>query len=106
MTVPLSTLALRAYHATKDFLRKRQVNYRLCFGSPAGKEVLLDLAKFCRADETCLNPNPTIQAALEGRREVWLRIQHHLGLTPTQLMDIYADTRLRAAMQQENEDNG
>ncbi len=43
-------------------------------------EVLNDLARFCRAHETTFHPDPRVHAALEGRREVWLRIQEYLQL--------------------------
>lgn len=43
--------------------------------------VLADLRKFCRADESCFDADPRKHAILEGRREVWLRIQQHLRLT-------------------------
>lgn len=45
------------------------------------KDVLKDLAKFCRAHETTFHPDPRVHAALEGRREVWLRIIEHLTLS-------------------------
>ena len=61
----------------------------MAFLSPAGQEVLVDLAKFCRANQTCYDPDARIHAALEGRREVWLRIQQHLGLTSEQLFSLY-----------------
>ena len=38
-------------------------------------EILSELAHFCRAFETCFHADPRIHAALEGRREVWLRIR-------------------------------
>jgi hypothetical protein len=44
------------------------------------QEVLGDLAKFCRANESTFHSDPRAHAVLEGRREVWLRIQHHLKL--------------------------
>lgn len=49
-------------------------------------DALIDLAEFCRANESCFHQDPRVHAALEGRREVWLRIQEHLHLTPAQLM--------------------
>jgi len=70
---------------TFDFLRRRKRDYQLTFGSPAGRNVLEDLAKFCRANETCFHEDPRINAALEGRREVWLRITRHLNLSTEQL---------------------
>lgn len=72
-----------------DFLRQRQRAYQLWFGSPAGQEVLIDLARFCRAAETCYHDDPRKHAVLEGRREVWLRIQQHLNLTSEQLFALY-----------------
>lgn len=79
-----------AIRATYDFLRRRKVDYQLAFKSPAGQAVLIDLAKFCRADESCWHDDPRLHAVLEGRREVWLRIQRHLNLTPDQLYALYA----------------
>lgn len=54
--------------------------YRLAFGSPAGRQVLADLAPFCRAAATCFDADPRVHAALEGRREVWLRIANFVNL--------------------------
>jgi hypothetical protein len=53
--------------------------------SPMGEVVLKDLAKFCRAHETTFHTDPHIAALMEGRREVWLRIQQYLQLTDKQL---------------------
>ena len=72
-----------------DWLRQRKRAYQLALTSPAGQEVLVDLAKFCRAHETCFHEDPRKHAVLEGRREVWLRIQQHLHLTADQLMALY-----------------
>lgn len=83
--------------ATWDFLRRRKVDYQLTFTSPAGQGVLYDLAKFCRADENTYNPDPRLSDILVGRREVWLRIQKHLNLTPDQLYEIYAGRQLNPA---------
>ena len=55
----------------------------------ANRVVLADLAKFCRADRSTFHADPRVHAALEGRREVWLRIQEHLNLTPEQLAQLY-----------------
>ena len=72
------------------YLHDRKRAYQLAFGSPAGQEVLADLAKFCRANETCFNADPRMHAVAEGRREVWLRIRDHLELTPEQLLYKYS----------------
>jgi len=74
---------------TMEFLRGRRRDYQVSLMSPAGQRVLQDLARFCRATETCFHEDPRIHAALEGRREVWLRIQQHLNLNPSQLYTLY-----------------
>lgn len=79
-----------AYDRTIAFLRTRRQAYQLAFGSPAGKAVLSDLARFCRANETCFHPDERLHAVAEGRREVFLRIQRHLNLNTQQLFDLYA----------------
>lgn len=53
------------------------------------REVLLDLAEFCRANENCYHDDPRHHARLEGRREVWLRIRHHIDMTDEQQMALY-----------------
>jgi hypothetical protein len=78
------------WRATLDFLRRRKQNYQMAFSSPAGLEVLSDLSKFCRANETCFDPDPRLHAVAEGRREVFLRIQKHLNLSAEQLHALYA----------------
>jgi hypothetical protein len=77
--------AVRAF----NFLARRAGAYKDVFVGPVGQIVLQDLAKFCRANETCFDLDPRIHAALEGRREVWLRIQNHLQLSPEELWKIH-----------------
>lgn len=77
------------YHKVLSFLHGRKRAYQLAMGSPAGEEVLKDLAKFCRADRSCFNADPRIHGVLEGRREVFLRIKQHLNLSPAQLAALY-----------------
>lgn len=69
----------------KAFLFRRQSAYQTTFAGPIGEVVLSDLAKFCRAHSTTFHPDPRIAAQLDGRREVFLRIQQHLQLTDEQL---------------------
>ena len=58
--------------------------------NPANLDVLIDLARFCRANESCVVPGDHDRTLmLEGRREVWLRIQQHLGLTNEQVFNLY-----------------
>ena len=76
--------------AAVEFLEQRKRDYQLCFGSPAGQRVLMDLSTFCRAAETCVVPGDRDKTyVLEGRRETWLRIQQHINMTPEQLFHIF-----------------
>lgn len=74
----------------RDFISKRRLAYQRTFLCPPGQEVLEDLARFCRANESTFHPDPRVHGALEGRREVWLRIQKHLQLTDEQLWAMHA----------------
>jgi hypothetical protein len=74
----------------KQALWARRHQYQLCFRSPPGQEVLKDLARFCRAHESTFHADPRAHAMAEGRREVWLRIQQHLNLSPDQLWELYS----------------
>lgn len=81
-----------------DFLRRRRLAYQLTFRADnyAGQQVLIDLAKFCRANETTFHEDPRVSAALQGRHEVWLRITNHLHLTSEQLFALYNGNQFRA----------
>lgn len=74
----------------KRVLLERQYAYRKTFEGPLAAVVLKDLARFCRAHESTFDQNQKTQDNLEGRREVWLRLQHHLKLTPDQLWELYS----------------
>lgn len=54
------------------------------------KLILLDLAKFCRAHESTFHADPRMHAVLEGRKEVWLRIQNFLNLSEQELFDLHS----------------
>jgi hypothetical protein len=77
----------------KDRLRDRTNAYRSVFNAatPAGFTVLQDLAWVCHAHRDVFNKDPLEMARAVGRREVWLRIQHHLALTEGQLVALYSD---------------
>lgn len=66
-------------------------------GNYAAQEVLIDLATFCRASETTFHPDARVNAVLEGRREVWLRIANHLNLSSEQLFALYRGHQFNAA---------
>lgn len=77
----------------RELVQTRKTAYQLTFqkDQPANVEVMIDLARFCRANETCVvKGDRDASLVLEGRREVWLRIQQHLGLTPEQLFSLYS----------------
>lgn len=80
----------------------RKRDYELTFHSPAGQRVLADFAKFCRANESCFDEDPRVHAALEGRREVWLRIQQHLNLSASQLAELYGGRQFKVVKEEEN----
>jgi hypothetical protein len=73
-----------------DFLKTRKQAYNNTFNkeSLAARAVLKDLAKFCRANATTFHTDQRLHAELEGRREVWLRIQQHIQLTSEELLTI------------------
>jgi hypothetical protein len=83
-------------------LEQRHKAYATVFGGPAGGAVLEDLAKFCRAHDSCFDPDPRIHAVAEGRREVWLRIERTLNLTGEQLFALYAPPQLIIVKEQSN----
>ncbi len=71
-----------------QWIRDRKRAYQLTFNAAdaANRQVLSDLAKFCRAHETCVVPGDRdLSLILEGRREVWLRIEQQLNLPPETL---------------------
>lgn len=69
----------------RQFLGARQYAYKKTFQGPLGEDVLRDLAQFCRANESTFDPDARLHAVAEGRREVFLRIQQHLRLSPADL---------------------
>lgn len=71
----------------KSFLSGRRLAYLQVFkkDDKFAEEVLADLATFCRANRSTFLPNERAHALLEGRREVWLRIQEHLKLSDDDL---------------------
>ena len=75
-----------------SIFNRRAGAYRKVFQSPDGKRVLADLRRFCRADTSCADvTNVHTTFLLEGRREVWLRIQAQLALTDEQITQLVED---------------
>lgn len=81
-------MAMKGLRETLEYLMGVKRAYQLTFqlNQPANVMVMEDLARFCRATESCVVPGERDKTLiLEGRREVWLRIQEYLNLTPEQL---------------------
>ena len=78
-----------------DALNGRQRNYITTFNkeSPTAHEVLKDLSDFCRANESTYSQDPRDHAVLEGRRQVWLRINEYLNLSTQELWELRTKTR-------------
>lgn len=75
---------------TLEFFRRRAGAYRTVFRGNGGSDVLADLGKFCCARESCVVIGDQHQTWLnEGKRLVWLRIEHHLNLNPQELAALY-----------------
>jgi len=75
----------------RAFLFRRKIAYSHTFNleSPYVQTVLEDLARFCRANKTCFHENDRVQAHLEGRREVWLRLMEHINTTSDEFWKKY-----------------
>jgi len=78
-----------ALERARSFLRSRQTDYKIVFTGVQGQRVLADLARFCRAHKSTMHADPRAHAVMEGRREVWLRIQQHLQLDDESLWKLY-----------------
>ena len=78
--------------ALRDALLARAQAYRETFGGERASEVLADLERFCHANSTThVEGDSHGTSQLEGRRQVWLRIQGYRDLTEMPEMDEQAD---------------
>lgn len=77
--------------AVKGFVRSRSFSYKMVFKKDDSNAtiVLRDLAKFCRAHESTFNADPRLHAVMEGRREVFLRIQQYAELGEAELISLH-----------------
>lgn len=87
----MDEISVEKWNKLKDLLFNRQIAYRNIFNvdSPFAVSVLEDLAFFCRAHDSTFHKNDRAHALMEGRREVWLRIQQHLELDSKMLWKLY-----------------
>ena len=78
------------------FLWNRALAYRRIFLTHGTDTdvVLSDLARFCRAHDSTFHIDHSASDRLDSRREVWLRIQHHLRLTDEELWRLYGNPTL------------
>lgn len=94
---------------TKEQLEERRKAYRIVFGSVAGQAVLRDLAEFCRANRSSLTPSqqgsvdPYLTIAMEGRREVWLRIEAHSGLSAEDLLTVLGGRSIKPPIEDDDD---
>lgn len=72
-----------------DLFRHISREYKTTFGSSEDGPVLMDLAKFCYANENTIGLTVEQTYVAIGRREVWLRIQQRANLSPETLTNIY-----------------
>ena len=75
--------------ATFQLLLARGRFYRETFPHPSRHPVLMDLARFCYAAKSTFHEDPYEHSRREGRKEVWLRIQEQLRLSPEQMFVLY-----------------
>lgn len=87
-----------AVEGVKNYFLKRAIAYNRVFDkqSPFTHDVLVDLAKFCRAHQSTFHPDARVHATLEGRREVWLRIQEQLNLTNDEMYMLHRVKELKS----------
>lgn len=84
-------MLLEKLSEAKKIFRCRSMAYQRVFDreNVFTKDVLKDLAKFCRANDSTFNKDPRIQANLDGRREVFLRIQNYLNLSQEEIYKLH-----------------
>lgn len=86
---------MTAIERTLEFLGWRKRAYQLCFPKAQRQVdvVLKDLARFCHLNEECPHTDPLKIGEWLGRRNVFLRLQRHLLLSPEELFAIYSGVR-------------
>jgi|TARA_B100001971_G_C18047526_1_gene461000 hypothetical protein len=73
----------------RDLLLARSRSYQSVFSGIDAEAVLADLERFCHANSTIFVEGDSHGTAqLEGRRQVWLRIQGYRNLTDHQIGEV------------------
>lgn len=78
--------------------RRRVEAYQAVFLGDATRDqqerVLADLKRFCHVEKSTFDPNSQYAIFIaEGRREVWLRILHHVHLNDDQVRKLYEQVK-------------
>lgn len=89
-------MLIRTKQKMREYFHERCIAYNRAFDkqSPFTQTVMDDLAKFCRANESTYHVDARAHALMEGRREVFLRIQEFLSLNADQMLEKYTKSNL------------
>lgn len=89
--------AVEVISAIRDVVLQRQAAYKIVFNKDSQhvKQVLQDLARFCRAHDSAFHEDARVHAMLEGRREVFLRIIKQINLSPDELWETHTLKEIR-----------
>jgi len=82
---------MAVHKPTMAFIQQRKQAYQLTFNEANtwAVEVLKDLIRVCKANQSWFAPTEYDHAFKEGKRAVWLRIQQHLNLSEKDLYRLY-----------------
>lgn len=87
-----------AFHLpTLDFVKRRKRSYRVVLHHDTieHRDVMGDLAKYCRAFDTAYIPgDPEATLVALGRQQVWQRIRAHLDRSDEELYKLYGGPNL------------
>lgn len=91
MRSPISSDALRR------LIPGKRTAYRMTFDGPRAKEVLEDLASFCRAHSApFVAGDPMATGVLIGRQEVFHRISRYLHLSDEEIIRLMLEGNQRS----------
>ncbi len=92
---------MNVFHSLSERARRilnKRLSYRQCFCNPdgsltsAGKRVFRDLALYCGAYKTTFRPDAREHALMEGRRQVFLKMQAMLELPDEEFLKSIEDS--------------
>ena len=79
----------------RELLSERSKAYKGVFGGETAKDVLADLERFCHANSTThVEGDSHGTAQLEGRRQVWLRIQGYRNLSGERIDEMVGQAQI------------